>query len=315
MFERFNIELLATTDAATDTLEHHKAIRESGWKGRIIPTFRPDNVTNLEAPGWRKNIDRLSQVSGIDVKDYHSFVQALEQRRAYFKEIGATATDSGVFSPATIQLSENEAAAIFDRPLKGDIQADDTAKFTAHMLLEMARMSAEDGLVMQIHPAVHRNHNPQVFEKFGADRGFDIPASVEYVRNLKPLLDRYGNDLNFTLLLFTLDETTYARELAPLAGAYPAVRLGPPWWFVDSWNGMKRYFDQVMETAGLYNTAGFNDDTRAFPSIPARHDVWRRASANWLGNLVVRGLIDCEEAEGMAKDMATDLAKKVYKVA
>lgn len=314
LFERFNIKVMATTDSATDTLQHHKALRASGWSGRIIPTFRPDHVVNIDAPGWRKNIEQLSAVSGIDVCDYPAFIRALEQRRTEFKTLGATATDSGVLSPAAEQLSPTAAGAIFDAALRGKASAADATNFTAHMLFEMARMSAEDGLVMQLHPGVARNHNQEIFNRFGADRGFDIPVGVEYTRSLRPLLNSFGSHPNFHLILFTLDETTYTRELAPLAGAYPAVKLGPPWWFNDSLNGMRRYFDQVMETAGLYNTAGFNDDTRAFPSIPARHDVWRRASANWLAGLVVRGIIDRYDAGQMAEALACGLAERAYHV-
>ena len=314
LFERLNIEILATTDSAFDTLEHHQAIRLSDWKGHIVPTLRPDAVVNLEAPGWHENINRLSASSGVDIKDFPSFIHALEQRRSFFKSMGATATDSGVVNPATEFLSPSEADTIFQRALKNATSPSDAQRFTAHMLTEMARMSTEDGLVMQIHPGVYRNHNPEVFARYGADRGFDIPISTEFTNNLHPLLERFGNHPNFSLLLFTLDETTYARELAPLAGAYPSVKLGPPWWFDDSWNGMRRFFDQVMEIAGLYNTAGFNDDTRAFLSIPARHDVWRRASANWVAGLLVRGVIDRQEAESLVVDLAVGLAKKAYKL-
>lgn len=314
MFERFNIEVLTTTDAATDLLDHHKTIRASGWQGKILPTFRPDAVVNLDAPNWRKNIDTLSAVSGIDIHDYRSFIRALENRRAYFKQMGATATDHAALTPRTEELSETEADAIFQRALRGQSNADDAARFTAHMLMEMARMSVEDGLVMQLHPGSFRNHNDLIFTRFGLDKGCDIPVATEYTRNLRPLLNKYGNDPRFNLILFTLDETTFGRELAPLAGHYPAVKLGPPWWFFDSLNGMAHFFDQVMETAGIYNTAGFNDDTRAFPSIPARHDVWRRASCNWLAGLVVRGIIDRNDAEEMAHALAYDLAKKAYKL-
>jgi glucuronate isomerase len=312
LFERFNIEILATTDSATDTLEHHRAIRASGWKGKIIPTFRPDSVVNLLTPGWLQNINQLSAVSGINVSSYPTFLRALEQRRTEFISLGATATDSGVFSPVTEALSPQAAETIFSHALKGEATAEDAARFTAHMLIEMARMSVEDGLVMQIHPGSFRNHNPVIFAHLGPDRGFDIPVATEYTRSLRPLLERFGDHPKFALILFTLDETTYSRELAPLAGAYPSVRLGPPWWFHDSWNGMRRYFDQVMETAGIYNTAGFNDDTRAFPSIPARHDVWRRASANWLAGLVVRGLIDTHDAEESIQELAVGLARRAY---
>jgi len=314
LFERFNIEVLCTTDAATDTLEYHQAISQSGWKGNIRPTFRPDGVVNLDAPNWKANIDKLSEISGIEVKDSKSFIQALEQRRAFFKSMGATATDHAALTPSTAELSQAEADTIFQRVLKGEANANDASRFTAHMLMEMARMSIDDGLVMQLHPGSLRNHNDIVFQKFGLDKGADIPLQTEYTRNLLPLLNKYGNDSRLTLIVFTLDETTYSRELATLAGHYPALKLGPPWWFHDSLNGMARYFDQVMETAGIYNTAGFNDDTRAFCSIPARHDVWRRASANWLAGLVVRHIIDENDANEMIQELAAGLAKRAYKL-
>ncbi len=315
MFERFNIEVLATTDAATDPLKHHRAIRASGWKGRIVPTFRPDSVVNIDRPDWRDKIDDLSRVSGIDVRDYRSYLRALEDRRAYFKSMGATATDHAALTPYTAGLSEGDAASLFDRALNGAATEDDAVRFCGHMLMEFARMSIEDGLVMQFHPGSMRNHNPVVFEKFGPDKGCDIPVAVEFTKNLQPLLNKYGNDARLTLILFTLDESTYSRELAPLAGHYPAVKLGPAWWFHDSLNGMRRYRDLAMETAGLYNTVGFNDDTRAFPSIPARHDLSRRVDADWLAGLVVRGIVDVSEAREMIHDTAYRLARKAYKFA
>ncbi|MEN3331783.1 MAG: glucuronate isomerase [Blastocatellia bacterium] len=313
LFERFNIAVLATTDAATDTLEHHRAIRESGWTGRVVPTFRPDGVINLDRPGWRANIDALSRTSGIDITSVRRLIDALEERRAYFKLMGATATDHAALTPYTEALSNDEAEAIFGRALQGQASRDDARRFTGHLMIESARMSIEDGLVMQFHPGSFRDHNREVFERFGMDKGADIPMATEYTRNLQPLLERFGNDARLTLILFTLDETTYARELAPLAGHYPAVKLGPPWWFHDSLNGMRRYRDQVMETAGLYNTVGFNDDTRAFPSIPARHDLARRVDANWLASQVVRGVVELSDAEEMIHDMAYRLAKQAYK--
>jgi glucuronate isomerase len=313
LFERFNIEVLTTTDAATDPLLHHQAIRDSGWYGRILPTFRPDGVVNMDAPGWRANIDALSQVSGIDVTDYHSYIRALENRRAFFKSMGATATDHAAITAFTEELSPKEAQTLFQHGLKEKATPDDVYRFTAHMLMEMARMSIEDGLVMQLHIGSLRNHNRTVFERFGLDKGGDIPVQSEFTRNLQPLLNKYGTDSRLTLILFTLDETAYGRELAPLAGHYPAVRLGPPWWFFDSLNGMNAYFDKVMETAGLYNTAGFNDDTRAYPSIPARHDLWRRAAANWIAGLAIRSIVDMDDAEGMIHDAAYRLAKQAYK--
>src|SRR5512143_2112991 len=314
LFDRFKIEVMCTTDGAADSLEYHKAIRESGWKGVVRPTFRPDAVVNLLVTGWRSNLDALSAVVGREITTAKALITALEERRAFFKRMGATSTDSGVETPYTEALSSADAEAIFARALASQPTAEDAKRFTGYMMIEMARMSVEDGLVMQFHSGCYRNHNPLVFEKFGADKGDDIPVETEWVRNLKPLTDRFGNDPRLTLLLFTMDETGYTREMAPLAGHYPALKLGPPWWFQDSLNGMARYFDQVMETAGLYNTIGFIDDTRAFVSIPARHDVWRRASANWLAGLVVRGLIDMGDAAEMAPDMANGLARRTFKL-
>ncbi len=314
IYERFNIEALSTTDAATSTLTDHQTIRDSGWKGRILPTFRPDAVVNLDTPDWRQNIDELSAVSGIEAGSYHDFVRALEQRRTFFKQMGATATDHAVTTPFTEQLSEREGDELFQRALRGETDHGDVVRFAGHMLMEMARMSVDDGLVMQIHPGSYRNHNDRVYQRFGRDMGADIPLATEYTRNLHPLLNEYGNERGFTLILFTLDETTFARELAPLAGHYPAVRLGPPWWFYDSWNGMMRFREYVSETAGLYNTVGFNDDTRAYPSIRARHDLARRVDANWIANLVVRSVIDMDEGQEMVTAAAYGLAKAAYKL-
>lgn len=314
LFERFNIETLCTTDAAVDTLEHHRSLRDEGWKDRVRPTFRPDAVVNLDTPGWREQIDRLSEVSGVDIKDYASYIAALEQRREYFKSLGATATDHAAVTADTERLSDREASEIFDRAMLGKADAADAARFTAHMLNEMARMSKEDGLVMQLHIGSLRNHNQIVYDRFGLDKGCDIPVATEWTRALKPLLNAYGNDPNLHIILFTLDESTYSRELAPLAGHYPALRLGPPWWFFDSVQGMRRYLDSVIETAGVYNTAGFNDDTRAFASIPARHDMWRRVTCNWLAGLTVQGMLDEEEAAELAWEFAYGLAKKAYRL-
>ena len=313
LFEKFNIEVLATTDAASDRLEHHQAIRASDWMGRIVPTFRPDGVVNIDRPDWKQNVQALGEVCGYEIGSYYQLVRALEERRAFFRQMGATATDHAALTPLTGELSDAEAETIFERALRGDATEDEAARFTGHLLMENARMSIEDGLVMQFHPGSYRNHNPLIFERFGFDKGCDIPLQVDYTRSLKPLLNKYGNDPRLTLILFTLDETTYSRELAPLAGHYPAVKLGPPWWFHDSLNGMRRYRDQVMETAGLYNTVGFNDDTRAFPSIPARHDLARRVDANWIAGLVVRGIVDMADAEEMIHDAAYRLAKRAYK--
>ncbi|MCO5207680.1 MAG: glucuronate isomerase [Anaerolineae bacterium] len=314
LYDRFNIEVLCTTDAATDTLTHHQAIRDSGWHGRILPTFRPDAVVNLQTENWRNQITTLSHVSGINVVDYASFIQAIEQRRAFFKEMGAKATDHAALTAFTTHLTDQQADIIFQRALRGETTDIDAAQFTGHMLIELARMSVDDGLVMQLHVGSYRNHNKHIFYRFGRDMGADIPIASEFTQGLQPLLNQFGNNPDFSLILFNLDETTYARELAPLAGHYPAVKLGPPWWFHDSLNGMRRYFDQVIETAGIYNTAGFNDDTRAYPSIPARHDVWRRAACDWVAGLIVRHIVDEVDGSVMVKALAYDLAKMAYKL-
>jgi glucuronate isomerase len=315
LFERFNIEVLATTDAASDSLEHHRALRASGWRGRVIPTFRPDAVFRIAAPEWASELECLGQVSGEAIADYGSFIHALAERRAEFKSLGGTATDHAVVEPFASRLSEQDASAIFVRALRGEATPSDQRRFEAHMLMEMARMSVDDGLVMQLHPGALRNHNHQVFERFGPDRGADIPVATEYTHNLSELLNAYGNDQRFSLVLFTLDESAYSRELAPLAGHYPALRLGPPWWFYDSIEGMTRYRQQVTETAGIYNTAGFNDDTRAFCSIPARHDLSRRVDANYLAGLVARHIVELEDARVMARALAYELVRETYRIA
>ncbi len=314
LFKRFNIEAMTTTDAATDPLVHHQAIRRSGWDGNIRPTFRPDAVTNLMTPGWKDHIEALSKASGISVGSYPKLIEALENRRAFFQSMGATATDHALETAYVAELTPSESKAIFRRALQGKATAEDAKRFTGHMIMEFARMSIEDGLVMQLHVGSVRDHNDLIFQRFGANMGADIPAQTEFTYSLRSLLNRYGIDNRLTLILFTLDESTYARELAPLAGHYPAVKLGPPWWFYDSINGMRRYFDAVMETAGIHNTVGFNDDTRAFPSIPARHDLWRRIGANWIAGLVIQGIVDEESAREMIMDLAYRLAKKAYKL-
>jgi glucuronate isomerase len=314
LFERFRIEVLCTTDSASDPLTWHQAIRDSGWRGTVRPTFRPDLAINILHPDWPAEMDRLAQLTGRTIGDYRTYIAALEARRTFFRGMGATATDHAALTPYTTRLPAHEAEAIFGRARAGEATPDDLAAFTGHMLMEMARMSVDDGLVMQLHPGSLRNHNAAVADRFGPDRGCDIPVATEYTRNLQPLLNAYGNDPRFRLVLFTLDESTYARELAPLAGHYPALRLGPPWWFHDSLEGMERFRHAVTETAGFYNTAGFNDDTRAFPSIPARHDLCRRVDANFLAGLVARHVLDVDEARELIVDLSYGLAKATYRL-
>jgi glucuronate isomerase len=314
LYEKFKIRVLCTTDGAADSLEFHRRIRAQANGLDVRPTFRPDAVVHLETPEFRGHIERLGAAARIDITSYADYIRALEERRAAFKALGATATDHGAVTPHAERVGAPEAERIFTAAMRGEVEAKDAARFSAHMLMEMARMSVEDGLVMQLHAGSLRNYHGPLLTRFGPDRGADIPVATEWTRNLRPLLEAFGDDPRFRLLLFTLDESTYGRELAPLAGFYPAVTLGPPWWFFDSPNGMVRWLDQVTETAGLYNTAGFTDDTRAFCSIPARHDVWRRVSCNWLAGLVVTGRIDEAEAAELAWECAVGLAERAYRL-
>jgi glucuronate isomerase len=314
LFKRFNIEVLATTDAASDTLEHHKALRTTDLGGRVIPTFRPDALFRIASPLWSAELERFGRVAGAAIGDYSDFVKALVRRRADFKAMGATATDNAVVVPYAERLKEAEAERLFATALRGEATQEDQERFEAQLLMEMARISVDDGLVMQLHAGALRNHNELVYRRFGPDRGGDIPVATEFTRNLRPLLNAYGNDARFRLIVFTLDESTYSRELAPLAGHYPAMLLGAPWWFHDSIEGMMRFRRDTTETAGIANTAGFADDTRAFCSIPARHDLARRVDANYLGGLVARHVIDMTDASQMAKAMAYDLAKAAYRL-
>ena len=314
LFERYNIEVIATTEGPLDTLAHHQTIRDSGWQGRVITAYRPDAVVDPEFEGFAANLGLLSDMTGEDCLTWTGYLAAHRQRRAFFKEMGATSTDHGHPTAATANLSGEEAARLFDRVKGGGASATDAELFRAQMLTEMAAMSVDDGLVMQIHPGSLRNHNAGVFARFGRDKGADIPTRTDYVRGLKPLLDRFGNERDLSIILFTLDESTYARELAPLAGHYPCLKLGPSWWFHDSPEGMRRFRRMTTETAGFYNTVGFNDDTRAFLSIPARHDLARRIDCGFLAELVVEHRMEEWEAAELASDLAYNFAKKAYRL-
>jgi glucuronate isomerase len=314
LFERFNIEVLATTESPVDSLEHHRRIRESGWPGRVITTYRPDAVVDPEHEQFRLALERFGQLTGADVRTWRGYLQAHRIRRAEFIRAGATATDHGHPTARTADLEEHDCERLFSRVISGTVTAEEAELFRGQMLLEMARMSLDDGLVMQIHPGAFRNHNRWLFEAYGRDKGADIPTMTDYVRSLKPLLDRFGNESRLSIILFTLDETAYSRELAPLAGHYPILKLGPPWWFHDSPEGMLRFREQTTETAGFYNTVGFNDDTRAFLSIPARHDVARRVDCAYLARLVAEHRLDELDAARIAADLAYHLPKRAYKL-
>jgi glucuronate isomerase len=314
LFERFNIEVITTTESPLDTLDHHRTIADSNWNGRVLTAYRPDPVVDPEYEGFRDNLARFAELTGEDTLSYAGYLAAHRKRRAFFAKHGATSTDHGHPTALTADLSRAEADALFARVIRPDVSPQDAELFRAQMLTEMAGMSVEDGLVMQIHPGALRNHNPQVFARFGRDKGADMPMRTDYVHALRPLLARHGNNPDLTIILFTLDETVYARELAPLAGHYPALKLGPAWWFHDSPEGMRRFRLSMTETAGFYNTVGFNDDTRAFLSIPARHDVARRVDCGFLATLVAEHRMEEWEAAELAHDLSYALAKKAYRL-
>lgn len=314
LFERFRLEVVATTDSPVDSLAYHQAIRASNFKGRIIPTFRPDPVVDPDFEGFTANLSTLAKLTGEDTTTWNGYRNALRRRRAYFKSFGCTATDHGHPTATTADLEPAAAEKLFARVVSGPSGAHEHELFRAQMLTEMARMSLEDGLVMQIHPGSFRNHNAQLFKKFGRDVGADIPTATDYVHALQPLLDRFGNESQLTIIVFTLDESAYSRELAPLAGHYPCLKLGPAWWFHDSPEGMMRFREWTTDSTGFYNTVGFNDDTRMFLSIPARHAMARRVDCAFLARLVAEHQLDEDEAREVAADLACRLARSVYKL-
>lgn len=314
LYERFGIEFLATTDLALAPLDAHRRLRKSPWKGRVVPTFRPDDVVDPDRRGFRNRIDRLSELTGQDTATWGGYLAALRTRRTAFIAAGATASDHGHPTAATADLPQGEAEALFVRVRGGDMRTGDAELFRAQMLTEMAAMSLDDGLVMQLHTGSWRNHNPRLRERFGADVGADIPKPMDYVGPLKPLLDRFGNSVELRVIVYTLDESAYSRELAPLAGHYPALSLGPPWWFFDSPEGIRRFRQLVTETAGFANTVGFNDDARSLLAIPARHDVSRRVDAGFLAGLVAEHRLEEDDAVGLAEDLAYNLARQAFRV-
>ncbi len=314
LFERFRIEVLATTESPTDPLAHHAAIRASGWPGRVITAYRPDPVVDPEHELFPVEVARFGELAGEDVASWTGYLAAHRKRRAYFAAHGATSTDHGHPSAATADLAPAEAARLYARVCNGGATPAEAELFRAQMLTEMARMSLDDGLVLQIHPGALRSHNPWLLAHYGRDKGADLPSATEYVRALKPLLDRFGNERALSIIVFTLDETAYSRELAPLAGHYPALKLGPAWWFHDSPHGLMRFREQTTESAGFYNTVGFNDDTRAFLSIPARHDAARRIDCAYLARLVAEHRLAEDEAAEVAVDLAYRLPKRAYKL-
>ncbi|RGP36904.1 glucuronate isomerase [Pseudotabrizicola alkalilacus] len=314
LFDRFNIEVISTTDGALDDLRWHQMIRDSGWTGRVVPAYRPDAVVDPEFTGFAQNVARLGEITGEDTTTWQGYLNAHRIRRAFFKSYGCTSSDHGHATARTEDLPQDQAALLFAKALRGECSAEEADAFRGQMLTEMARMSLDDGLVLQIHPGSRRNHSDPMLAMFGRDKGFDIPGRTDYVAALRPLLNAVGMDPRLSVIVFTLDESSYARELAPLAGVYPALKLGPAWWFHDSAEGMRRFREMTTETAGFYNTVGFNDDTRAYLSIPARHDVARRVDCAFLATLVRTGRLAEGDAYEVAHDLAYRLAKQAYRL-
>ncbi len=317
LFERFAIEVLATTDAAIDPLDHHDRLIAEGWGRRVVPTFRPDDVTDAERPEWLAAVDRLGELTGIDTSSFAGYLDALRSRRQAFIACGATASDHGHPTAATAVLDDADAAALY-AGLRASCRAAsvpsaaDAEQLRAVMLMRHAEMSIDDGLVMQLHAGSLRDHHGGVAAAWGRDRGFDIPTPTDFVRGLRPLLDRVGFSPDLTIVLYTLDESAASRELAPLAGAYPTLLLGAPWWFLDAPDAMLRFREMVSETAGFDNLVGFCDDTRAFLSIPARHNVARRVDVAHLARLVVEGRLPVDEAAEVAVDLAYRTPRRVF---
>ena len=314
LFERFNIEAISTTENPLDDLHWHEMIQKSGWSGKVVTAYRPDNVVDPEFEGFVTNVEKLGALTNCDTSNWQGYLEAHRVRRAFFKSYGATSTDHGHPSARTEDMPQSEAATLFNNLRTGGATPDEADAFRGQMLTEMARMSIDDGLVLQIHPGSFRNHSKSILDIHGRDMGFDIPTRTDYVRALKPMLDAIGTTPDLTIIVFTLDETSFSRELAPMAGVYPSLRLGPAWWFYDSAEGMRRFRETTTETAGFYNTVGFNDDTRAFCSIPARHDVSRRVDCAYLATLVSTGRLTLDEAHEVAQDLAYGLAKKAYRL-
>ncbi|HET9127145.1 MAG TPA: glucuronate isomerase, partial [Propionibacteriaceae bacterium] len=298
---------------ASSDLTQHRRLADAGYGERVVPTFRPDAVAYPDRPGWRDEVRRLGAAAAMEVGDYPSFLEALRVRRAAFVAAGARASDHGHEYADTTPLDDRVAQALFARALGGErLSPAEARAFAGNMLFQFAGMARDDGLVMQIHPGVLRNHHDGMFAKHGADKGFDIPIAAEYTQALRPMLEAFGMDAGFRCILFTIDETVYTRELAPLAGVYPSVRLGAPWWFIDSPEGMRRFRETATETAGFYNLSGFVDDTRAFASIPARHDLARRIDAGYLARLVLEHRLGEDEAHETAVDLAYRIPQAAY---
>ncbi|UUT36627.1 glucuronate isomerase [Microbacterium elymi] len=314
LFDRFRIEVLATTDDPLDDLAAHAALAaDPGFGGRVLPTFRPDAYLDPDAAGFGERVRRLVETTG-QATSFAGYLKALRERRAHFVAHGAVSADHGVLEPYTTDLDPAAAQDLFAHAIDHRLDARAAREFRGHMLFQMAKMSVDDGLVMTIHAGVRRNHHRPTFDAFGPDTGHDIPVRTDYTENLRPLLEAFGTAPGLHIVLFTVDETSFSREIAPLAGFYPSLYIGAPWWFLDAPDAILRFRSAVTETAGFYRSSGFIDDTRAFLSIPARHDVSRRMDASFLARLVVEGRISPPTARRIARDLVDAIPREVFKL-
>ncbi len=304
LFDRFNIAVLATTDdPASDLSAHKKLAGDPDFGGAVVPTFRADRYMSPDVPGWKGSLDELAGAAGIDTGSYSGLVEALKARRAYFKECGATATDSGMADAYAEPLPTADCERIHRAGIDGTVTAQDAAAYRRNLLYQLAAMAAEDGLVMQLHADVVRNYDDESFRRFGPDTGHDLPGPSTFTRGLRRVLNDFGRSETFRLVLFTTDETAFSREIAPMAGFYPSVYVGAPWWFIDTPAAIARFRAAATDSAGFSKTSGFIDDTRAYCSIPARHDMSRRVDAGFLANLVATHQLAEDEAYDIARDL------------
>jgi glucuronate isomerase len=315
LFDRFNIAVLATTDDPADDLEAHARLAaDPSFTGRVIPTFRADRYMHPDEPGWAGRLQTLAERADVDTSGYAGLLEALRVRRAAFAAAGGTATDTGVIDAGSEPLDDAEASRIHRAALDGSLTPAEAVAYRRNMLYRLAEMAASDGLVMQLHPGVHRNHHRPTFEAYGPDTGHDLPAVGSFTEPLTPILRDFGTNATFRLVLFTVDETTFSREIAPLAGFYPSVYAGAPWWFLDTPSAILRYRRAITDSAGFTKTSGFIDDTRAFCSIPARHDMSRRVDASFLASLVVTHQLAEEDAFAIARRLVDDIPRATFRL-
>lgn len=317
LFDTFGLEVLATTDGPADDLAAHAQLAaDPTFRGRVVPTFRADAVFDPARPDWRSVVASIGEAAGIDTGTHEGLLAALRARRQYFIQHGATATDTGVLDAGSAPLPAASRERIHAAALRGPsaVSEADAIAYRHDMLFRWAEMSVDDGLVMQLHPGIIRNHHTPTLERFGPDAGHDLPAVGSFTTPLRPLLSAFGTAPGFHLVLFTVDETVFSREIGPLAGFYPAVYAGAPWWFIDTPAAIGRYRAAITDSASFTKTSGFIDDTRAYCSIPARHDMARRADAAYLASLVVTHQVSEEDAVRTAERIVSDIPRATFKL-